>query len=291
MSVLALNMVPESWDDNEELEWETSVAAFSFSTPIAPPAPPAPPAAATAAPLAATAPPVKSEAKIQIKNTYTNYPYFLAGVEGSVQRDLFPRTELPLSQLKQSLTTQQGVFNFVQSVRNYIKPLFYVLKSTKYYNPITKTRIPPKTKSEPIDPNFQYISLEDQLKVYRLFGFQGHVGDKKNDEDNKRDELLEKLKNILYNTNTLIVFIELLLIRICVTVEQSDIRLAYEQLRKMSDYEQKSYRLSANWFHDASWKKLRYVYGANRCDNITGGDGGISREMESCILKAATYKK
>ena len=284
MSTIVLSMIPDNWDDNEDLEWESSVASFSVPA-LAPPAPIEKPTISIP-----VIPSLSTETKLKVKNIYTNYPYFLAGVEGTVQKDLFPRSEFPLKNIKQSLTTPAGLNNYAHSVRNYINSLFYVLKSTKYYNPVTKMRVPPK-KTDRIDPNFQYVSLNDQLKVYRLFGFQGHLGSKKDDEDIKRDELLEKLKNILYNTNTLIVFIELLLIRLFVTVSQDDIRMACEGIKARSDYDQKSYHLSANWFHDASWQKLRYVYGANILDNLGEGDGAIPRELVSSILKASTFKK
>lgn len=277
MSAIVLNMIPESWDDVEELDLEAS-----FSVPV--PTPPVPPSVVASVKASAT------ETRIPVKNIYANYPYFLAGVEGTVQKDLFPRAEFPLGSLKQSLTTPEGLNNYVQCVRNYIKPLFYVLKSTKFYNPVTKTRVSPK-KTDRVDPNFQYVSLSDQLKVYKLFGFQGHIGSKKDDEDAKRDELLEKLKNALYNTNSLIVFIELLLIRLFVTVSQSEIRMACEKIKERSDYDQKTYHLSANWYHDASWQKLRYVYGASMLDNLGGGDGGIPRELVASIAKASTFKK
>jgi hypothetical protein len=225
-------------------------------------------------------------------NPYTIYPYFMAGVEGTVLKELFPMAEFPIASLKHSLGDSDGLINYVASVRLYINSLFYILKSTKYYNPSTKTRVPPKTKNERIDPNFAYVSLEDQLRVYRLFGFQGHIGQKKADEDNKRDELLGKLKSLLYDKQTLTIFVILLLKRINITtISETEIRSVYDYLRSRPDYENKSFRLSSKWFHDASWQKLRYVYGGSSLDRIGGGDGAITGEMAACIYKQTTFIK
>jgi hypothetical protein len=225
-----------------------------------------------------------------IRNPYAKYPYFIASVKNTVAKSLFPKAEHPLGNLKESLKTPYGLTNFISEVRNqYIKPLFYVLKSTAYFNPITKTRVPIK-KGERIDPNLAFVALGDQVKVYKLFGFQGHVGSKKTDEDSKRAELLDYLKYILYDTNTFINFIQILLQHLFVEVEETDIRRTCETIRLRSDYEQKSYGLPEKWFHDAKWKKLTYVYGGSTIDNIGGGDGGFSLEMMQCIKKTAAFQ-
>lgn len=287
MSALVLNNIPQvllvEEDDWESCEIPVLALPTPTSTPIAVPTP------AVEVPTAAPVVPV--ETRIPVKNTYGMYPYFLAGVEGTVQKELFPRADFPLGNLKNALTTQTGINNYVDVVRNHIKSMFYVLKSTKYYNPVTKSRIPPK-KKEYVDPNFQHVALNDQLKIYKLFGFQGHIGSKKDDEDAKREELLEKLKFILYDTNTLIIFVELLLQRIYVTVNQTDIRKACDSVKTRSNYDNKSYGLSQYWYHNASWQKLRYVYGGGSLDMIGGsGDGAIPIEMQSSILKTTTFQK
>ena len=83
-----------------------------------------------------------------IRNPYAKYPYFIASVKNTVAKSLFPKAEHPLGNLKESLKTPYGLTNFIAEVRNqYIKPLFYVLKSTAYFNPITKTRVPIKRVS------------------------------------------------------------------------------------------------------------------------------------------------
>lgn len=283
MSALVLNNIPQVLLVEED-DWEScEIPVLNLPTPTPAPVP-------TPTTEVPTVPAVPVETRIPVKNIYGMYPYFLASVEGTVQKELFPRAEFPLGNLKQSLTTQTGLNNYVDVVRSHIKSMFYVLKSTKFYNPVTKSRIPPK-KKEYVDPNFQHVALNDQLKLYKLFGFQGHIGSKKDDEDAKREELLEKLKFILYDTNTLIVFVELLLQRIYVTVNQSDIRRACDLVKTRSDYDKKSYGLSQYWYHNASWQKLRYVYGGGSLDMISGGDGAIPLEMQSSILKTATFQK
>jgi hypothetical protein len=208
----------------------------------------------------------------------------MAGVEGTVHKELFPKSQHPFADLKELLTTPEGIEQYIHTVRNsYIKPLFYVLKSTRFFNPMTKMRVPIK-KGERVDPNLAYVSIEDQKKVYKLFGFQGHVGSKKVDEDAKRDELLEKLKGILYYTPTLVTFIHLLLQRGYIFIPEHEIRRMCEQLKQREDYDFKSFCLPAKWYHDASWMKLRYVYGGSTLDKIGGGDGGISNDMAKCVF-------
>jgi len=283
MSALVLNNMPQVLLVEED-DWESCeipVLALPTPTPIV---------VTTPTTVVVEVPTIPTETRIPVKNIYEMYPYFLAGVEGTVQKEIFPRAEFPLGNLKQSLTTSSGLNNYVYTVRNHIKSMFYVLKSTKFYNPVTKSRIPPR-KKEYVDPNFQHVALNDQLKLYKLFGFQGHIGSKKNDEDAKRDELLEKLKFILYDTNTLIVFVELLLQRIYVTVNQSDIRRACDLVKTRSDYDKKSYGISQYWYHNASWQKLHYVYGGGSLDMIGSGDGAIPQELQASILKKATFQK
>ena len=229
--------------------------------------------------------------KPSFKNCYEMYPYFLAGIEGTVKNELFPRTECYVRDVKKFTETPSGLLLYARHVRNYIKSMFYVLKSTRYFNPISKVRVPPKKKGEYIDPNLQYVNLEDQLKVYRLFGFQGHIGPKRDDEDAKRDELLDKLKDILYNKNVLTYLIQLLFYRVDRNEFVSGDRIlsACEQLPTTNDYNYKSYSLSDQWYHGTNWKKLRYVYGGSHLDKIGGGDGAITYEMEMSMHKSSAY--
>uniref|UniRef100_A0A6C0JJW0 Uncharacterized protein n=1 Tax=viral metagenome TaxID=1070528 RepID=A0A6C0JJW0_9ZZZZ len=270
----------------DEDEWETAV--LNFKLPITEVSPVT---TASVSPIPSDTEadePIKQ--KKNIKNPYAKYPYFIASVKGTVAKALFPKAEHPLGSLKDSLKTPYGLTNFMSEVRNnYIKPLFYVLKSTAYFNPITKTRVPPK-KSERVDPNLAFVALGDQVKVYKLFGFQGHVGSKKTDEDSKRAELLDYLKYILYDTNTFINFIQILLQHLFVEVDETDISRTCDIIRQQSEYEQKSYGLPEKWFHDAKWKKLTYVYGGSTIDNIGGGDGGFSLEMMQCMKKTAAFQ-
>jgi hypothetical protein len=267
-------------EENEEDEWESAIQNFKIPS-------------AEASPVTVPLETKPAEAVVKPKKSFANpfqkYPYFLAGIEGTILKELFPTSEHPLGSLKQYLSTQEGLVDYALKIRNnYIMPLFYVLKSTTYYNPITKTRVPIK-KGERIDPNLSYVNNEDQVKVYKLFGFQGHVGPKKTDEDVKRAELLEKLKNVLYNTHSLVLLVKLMLQRICVEVDDADIQKACDTIRQRSDYEQKSFRLPVKWYHNAQWKKLRYVYGDSAMDKIGGGDGAIPYEVAQCIFNSAAY--
>jgi len=278
--------VLDNWDDEIE-DWDSSVSQH-FATALAKDT--------------ASAPIAKTERKVDMAvkkvrslgNPYKKYPYFLAGLEGTIARTLFPRSGSPKADLKQHLTIHSSgnTDNYVAIIRNsYIRPMFYVLKSTKYYNPITKTRVPPKTRTERVDPNNGFVTVADQKRVYNLFGFQGHVGPKKIDEDAKRDELLEKLKEILYQTPTLVNLVQNLLSRIDVNIDESDIRGACERLKTSSEYNNKSYQLPERWYHDATWEKLRYVYGEGVFANIGGGDGAISRDMASGIAREWSFAK
>ena len=281
MATLIAKIIPDSWDD-EEFELDFDSLKTAAEEPVSKP---------VASPVAVTFT-AEPEQVIKIKNEYAKYPYFMAGLEGTLLKELFPRAEYPVVDLKKSLETSAGLLKYVNSVRNYVKALFYVLKSTKYYTPVTKARVAPKSKKERIDPDLAYVSIEDQMRVYKLFGFQGHVGSKKDNEDYKRDELLGLLKGIIYNVPVLTHFVMLLLQRIYVTsLNQSDIRRTCEQIKSCVDYEYKLYSLSAYWYHNTSWKKLWYVYGENTLDMICGGDGAITSEMASCVMKSASYQK
>lgn len=281
-----INPIMDNGTVDLEDEWETAV--LNFKLPITEVSP-ATTASVSPIPSDNTEADEPIKQKKSIKNPYARYPYFMASVRNTVAKSLFPKAEHPLGNLKDILKKSSGLINFMAEVRNnYIKPLFYVLKSTAYFNPITKTRVPPK-KSERVDPNLAHVALGDQIKVYKLFGFQGHVGIKKTDEDNMRTELLDYLKYILYDTNTYINFIQILLQQLIVEVDEDDIRRTYETIRQRSDYEQKSYGLPEKWFHGATWKKLRYIYGDSAMDKLGGGYGGIPDEVVKCIINSTAY--
>jgi hypothetical protein len=172
-----------------------------------------------------------------------------------------------------------------------MKPLFYVLKSTKYFNPISKMRVP-VNKKERVDPTmYTHVSLEDQQKVYRMFGFQGHVGPKKSNEDGYRDELLCKIKAILYEPATLTTLILHLMQRSCIEVDVVEVRRICEGLRLRSDYDVRAYGLPEKWFHDATWIKLRYVCGEGQWANFGGGDGQLDRTITDMAATESKYIK
>jgi hypothetical protein len=259
MSVAILKALPvlENWEDEDE-NWDIAIKSLSQSidSSLSPPS-------SVSVPL-----PIQSK-KREYKNYYSIYPYFLAGLEGTVLKEMFPSSEFPLGNLKEAIKIPNGLLQYIITVRSYVKSVFYVLKSTKHYNPVTKSHVPPK-KTDRIDPMLMSsVKSEDQLKVYHLFGFQGHIGSKKGDEDIKRDELLGKLKNIMYDTTTLTILVVLLMQRLFIDIDESDIRNACIELKRRSDYENKSYNLPSRWYHDATWKKLRYVYGESFFDNLS----------------------
>ena len=282
MTALVLQQpILDNWEDNEN--WDFVLPALQPT--LSPQVP-----TTISEPIPVISEPIKQSTFI--KNCYEMYPYFLAGIEGTIKNELFPRAQFPIRDLKKFIETQTGLLHYVRQARNYIKSMFYVLKSTKYFNPVSKTRVPPKKKGEYIDPNFQFVNISDQLKVYKLFGFQGHIGPKRADDDAKRDELLDKLKEILYNKNVLTHLVQLLLYRMDHSHLDSKDRIlnTCEQLTTTNDYNYKSYSLSDQWYHGANWKKLRYVYGEGHLDQIGGGDGAITREMEISIYKACSYR-
>jgi len=230
--------------------------------------------------------PVKRQA-----NPYNKYPYFMAGVQGTLLKQLFPLAKFPEGELKKRVETEptKTLTDIVMAVRNdYIMPLFQVAKSTRYFNPVTKTRVP-AGKKERVDPNLAYVSLDDQLRFYRLFGFQGHLGTKKMDEDAKRDELLELLKQVLYHPPALVYIIQILLGRMSIEVHESDLN---QICRQICEDKRKSYGLPAKWHHDSSWKKLHYVYGEGSLANMGGGgDGQFDREMMRQAMAAESFIK
>ena len=280
-AVVLQHIVLDSWEDNDN--WDFVLPALQSKQPSDAPTP------VVSEPTHVIQNPVKKST--YIKNCYEMYPYFLAGIEGTIRNELFQRTEYPIRDLKKLVETSIGLLHYVRNVRNYINSMFYVLKSTKYFNPVSKTRVPPKKKGEYVDSNFQFINIQDQLKVYRLFGFQGHIGSKRDDEDVKRDELLDKLKEILYNKNVLTYLVQLLFNRIDKNefVSRDRILNSVEQLTTTNDYNYKSYSISEQWYHGTNWQKLRYVYGGSHLDKIGGGDGAITYEMEISIRKTSAY--
>ena len=280
--------VSDNWDDEVELE-------LSIITVPPPSSPPPPLSTSSSSSPVTVAELIQIDVKMvqKYRGVYDKYPYFMAGAEGTVMRSMFPRAEFPLAELKKTLESN-GLLTYANTLRNYIKSLFYVIKSTKYFNPVAKTRVAPKSKNERIDITLvQNVTIEDQIKAFKLFGFQGHVGGaKKDDEDSKREELLDTLKNILYNTQTLSIFVHLMLERICISFSYHDIQGACQQLKNWAaDYDAKSYNLPSSWYHDSKWAKLRYVYGASRFDNMTMTDGQLNTDIMCSMLKAQSYKK
>ena len=278
--------VSDNWDD--EVELELSIIADP------PPSPPPLSTSSSSSPVT-VAELIQADVKMvqKYRGMYDKYPYFMAGAEGTVMKGMFPRAEFPLAEFKKALESN-GLLTYVNTLRNYIKSLFYVIKSTKYFNPVAKTRVAPKSKHERIDITLvQNVTIEDQIKAFKLFGFQGHVGGaKKDDEDSKREELLETLKSILYNTQTLSIFVHLMLERMSISFSYHDIQGACQQLKTWAtDYDCKSYNLPSSWYHDSKWAKLRYVYGASRFDNMTVTDGQLNSDIMCSMLKAQSYKK
>jgi len=277
--------ISESWED----DWESTVETFVES--LKPPTQPV--NEVKTLPMVTAAAPTKTFS--QRKNPYAKYPYFMAGLQGTLLKQLYPRSALPIGDLKRDLASGKlSLQDVVMAVRNdYIMPLYNVTKSTKYFNPVSKMRVPITNKKERFDPKLlTHVSLEDQLKVYRLFGFQGHQGNKKSDEDSNRDELLAHLRDILYNSDELAYLMAILLnCRMYVDVDDADLKRVCSDLRKHERYNEKSFTLPAKWFHDATWKKLRYVHGESKFDNLGGGDGQLSSGLMSLMATADSYKK
>ena len=275
----------DSWED----DWESTVETFVES--LKAPAPQV--NEVKTLPKVTTAPPTKTFS--QRKNPYAKYPYFMAGLQGTLLKQLYPRSALPIGDLKRDLASGKlSLQDVVIAVRNdYIMPLYNVTKSTKYFNPVSKMRVPITNKKERFDPKLlTHVSLEDQLKVYRLFGFQGHQGKKKSDDDSNRDELLAHLRDILYNADELAYVMALLLnYRMYVDVDEAVLKRVCSDLHTHERYNEKSFTLPAKWFHDATWKKLNYVHGESKLDNFGGGDGQMDRDLAAMMVKADSYKK
>jgi len=246
---------------------------------------------------APVAPDVVTSKKVSeaLRNAYVKYPYFIASIQGTVLRTMFPKADKPGGELKKMLESGSvsGLTEFVVTLRNgVIMPMFYVLKSTKFFNPISKIRSNPKKSKERFDPMLlNSVSLEDQVKMYRLFGFQGHVGPKKDDEDVKRDELLFKLKNILYDADVLCHLVQMLFGRLEISIDTDVIKRVCVSLRGRSDYETKAYGLPSRWYHDSTWAKLRYVYGEGSWANFGGGEGQMSRDLDAMNRAAQNFVK
>lgn len=231
--------------------------------------------------------PVKAPRRNESAKLYNMYPYFLASVSNSTLNYL----DTNIADLKNNFGTSITNEDIVYAIRTgYIVPLFYVLKSTKYYNPISKTRVP-VAKNERVNRELYGVSESDQKKVYQLFGFSGKLP-KKTTEDNQRDELLTKLKNIMYNENTLCDFVELIFKMWNIEFDEREIRSAIENIKSRKDYSYAQYILPRSWYYNSAWTPLKYVYGQSAFDNMgrDAEDGGqITREIAASLTKQSKY--
>jgi hypothetical protein len=176
---------------------------------------------------------------------------------------------------KQNLKTnvKSQLFDYVLCVRNgYIMPLYYVMRSTRFFNPISKTRIHRK-KNEYIDPDFKWVSLEDQRKVYQLFGFGGTTHSQMFD-DSLRNELQDILKDILFQpTSTALKNLVLHLLRrmdIDITQHIETVERICLGLSQRPEFSHKSYKLPEKWYYNTTWKKVQQY----NEPIIIGGEGG-----------------
>ena len=85
-TMLALADIPDEWDDDDAtrtLKIDNDPSKDSSSV----------------QPISVTILPKKKE----YKNHYSIYPYFMAGLEGTVFREMFPFSKYPLADLKETL--------------------------------------------------------------------------------------------------------------------------------------------------------------------------------------------
>lgn len=207
-----------------------------------------------------------------VRNPCDKYPLLLASMETTVLKTMYPNSAQPLQTLKTNIHNQ--LVEYILCVRNvYVMPLYYVLRSTRFFNPISKTRIHRK-KNEYIDPDFKWVSLEDQRKVYQLIGLTG-TNHSQIFDDNLRNELQEVLKEILFQPTGIAIkqLIVSLMYRMHINVDASllqEIEQICQGLSKRPEFSHKSYKLPEKWYYNISWKK-------NQQHNepmILGGEGG-----------------
>jgi hypothetical protein len=289
-AIIMKAVVPDAWED----DWESSVDSFVNS--LKPPSPPSPQVRKEE--VVPQAPAIQST-KITTfgKDYYEKYPYFKAGLHGTLLRQLYPDATKPLGELKRDLASGKiTLSDIVMAVRNdYIMPLYNVAKSTKYFNPVARKFVPQDDKRERVDPKLRtHVSLDDQLRFYRLFGFQGHQERKlKGDEDAIRTELLGHLRDILYKPEYLEALIRILLCgRMYIEVDSEALKKACVDIQLHESFDKKSYTLPTKWFHDPTWKKLRYVYGKGIFANLgCGTESQFSSELMEMAKRENSYKK
>jgi len=204
-----------------------------------------------------------------VRNRYGNYPYFVPSLKTTVVKTMYPNSLCPLGDLQCDFASslEKTLLEYVLCIRNvYLSSTYNVLKSTHFYNPISRTRVPRK-KNERADPGFSWVSLKDQRCVYQLFGFSGS----NSMDDGFRLEILEVLKKLLYEQNLLVDLVMYLLDSQNIDLGVGDVERICQTLPQRADYAYKSYTLPAKWFYNSSWKKLSNV---SHFDSICGGEGG-----------------
>jgi len=227
---------------------------------------------------------VESGEPLVVRNPYEKYVYLVPSMKTTVLKAMYPQASHPLGELQRDLksdrTLNRTLLDYILCVRNaYLSPVYSVLKSTHFYNPITRTRVPRK-KNEPIDPGFSWVSLEDQRKVYQLFGFSGN---KPALDDNLRGELLEAIKNLLYQPPVLAKLVMYLLYAQDIDIDMSAVLSVCKTLPDRSDFAYKSYKLPEKWFYNPSWKKVAVGY--NVLVMQEGGRGAAEDAMLEIAAK------
>lgn len=191
------------------------------------------------------------------------YEYLAPSIMTTVLKTLFPKSTHPVRDLNETMSMAR-LEEYIRTVRNgYLLPTYYVLRSTRFFNPIAK-KILLRSKKEYVDPNYHWVSLEDQRRVYNLFGLSGN----QSYDDILREEIQEYLKTLLFKSNHLCALISHLMKCMEIKVDVCDIQEMCQQLEKMPEYTHKSYKLPEKWFHDSKWKPLK------RKVIIIGGEGG-----------------
>ena len=190
------------------------------------------------------------------------YAHFVPSLKTTVLKTMFPKSQQPLSDFKKNMSLEQ----YILSVRNeYVLPVYYVLRSTRFFNPIAK-KIVNRSKKEYMDPNNKWVTLEDQRKVYQLFGFSGTS---QHSDDILREEIQEFLKNILFQPTHLCALIVHMIQNVMqMEVNETEILEKCQELQKKPEFSYKSYKLPEKWFYDSTWKKIKEEI------MIGGGEGG-----------------
>lgn len=183
--------------------------------------------------------------------TYKNrYEYLIPSIKTTVLKTMFPGSAHPVRDLKETMSKGR-LEEYILCVRNeYLLPVYYVLRSTRFFQPIAKKMVT-RSKKEYVDPNFKWVSLEDQRKVYKLFGFSGTS---QSNDDMLRDEIQEHLKAVLFEPTQLRAIISYLMRCMEITVDEGDIQEICQKLEKGH----KAYKLPEKWFHDSTWKPVKY---------------------------------